>query len=1435
MMREIRGRPPAGEGATSSGDVSRTPGRTQRLRLGVAAILVAFLLAAGGSAAAEDLAAESEVGYPTENAPVSDGPLFDAQQDADEQRLAQAEAERSSPQAAEERSQSKTEYADLSDEQALDQATDIHPDTVLRIAWRGLELDPGAELAEVLGPTTARIDNPIGPDGLYESTLPIRAYDEKSGKLELLDPTLERWGGYLQPSNPLVETRIADVAGEGIALPNPAISMYPAPADSKATAQVVAGKAWFSNVLTDTDYLAVPLPTGVQILYHLRSIESPEALEIDFDLPKGAQLRGTSIGGAEIVEDGETSVSILPPAAWDAGDHRVPARYVISDSSLSIEVPHREKDLLYPLVVDPVIDAYGDFSPGGCGGAADQGCWQVGHDVFGADHQLGYQNFYAGVSGGLYVGNFTSVGILDGEWTEWYTRAYPHTFIERVDFQSFDLVNPGAGANMCYRTGIWHESHEWQAGTSVDASNGAQFGSPVVYCGPFQYATEYHWVGNYSTPDHPSEVQNGEGVDGNVVAFALEANGDGWRTAGAYNLLRGAAVYRYDRNDPSISGVPGSSGWVDDSVPGGTTQLYVTTPTIADQGLGAKSVALAGPGVSVSATHPCSGARASRCPTSWQPSLSYRLPQEGLNTVTVSGQDVISRSALAQSWTQRIDRTAPNVALSGSLWDRRGQALATGSYSVTASGTDGSNATPQTRQSGVKNLVLTIDGATYGASSAQAPSGDSAPMSRSWTIDEEELDPGRHDLVVTATDQVNHTKTEAFSIWIDSGLPNLDVGGDLEPQADGTYEVEFSSADQDVDEEAGVDGTGVDKVEVLIDGQVVHTATSSCAGCPVSGSHTYTLPSGQSPQDHVVVRAVDRAGNQRPQSVQMKAEVGYNDEYILRHRPPITSQDDFTAEQLVQRGLVDGNGRIAREAIHWDLLECSPAEATAPGNDCQEVSAPAGDLTIHQGYHQEIITFFNEVAQAGAGKRVILNIYDAPRFRAPDGPAGWEATACADLITGAQTGDECARAPDHSSANADLVRNAYGRVVSFLADRFEDQLTAIEVWNESNDSKFWLEPDQGPGGEIGESDANFFAALVKEASIETNGSGIPIIAGGMVRSTGSSGVDARPYLQDYFEELADIAPRVSQQHDGIGVHFYPQAAALNEVRGNLKDFIDSLEEDALERIPKNVPRFWITEAGLFIGSASSGPTPAEERSQRDKILRMYNLAKSRYEAFIVHKIVDAGNLQEGGVNDRLGNGSAQSPFAMRDRPAFCTLAGLWGDQVRPGYCDVTTPSTAIDSGPTATNDTTPTFAFSANEPSDFECRVDAASWAPCTSSHTVVEQAPGVHTFEVQAIDMAGNPDPTPASNAFTIDTTPPETTITSGPILLFGAQGTFTFSSSESGTFECRIDQQAWASCTSPHVQNFPTGTHTFEARARDTAGNIDPTPATSTGTRLF
>ncbi len=57
----------------------------------------------------------------------------------------------------------------------------------------------------------------------------------------------------------------------------------------------------------------------------------------------------------------------------------------------------------------------------------------------------------------------------------------------------------------------------------------------------------------------------------------------------------------------------------------------------------------------------------------------------------------------------------------------------------------------------------------------------------------------------------------------------------------------------------------------------------------------------------------------------------------------------------------------------------------------------------------------------------------------------------------------------------------------------------------------------------------------------------------------------------------------------------------------------------------------------------------------------------------------------------------------------------------------------------------------------------------------------------------------------------------------------TFEFSSEPGATFECRLDEAPFGSCSSPRTfTGLSNGAHTFRVRAKDAVGNIDASPAT-------
>jgi hypothetical protein len=83
------------------------------------------------------------------------------------------------------------------------------------------------------------------------------------------------------------------------------------------------------------------------------------------------------------------------------------------------------------------------------------------------------------------------------------------------------------------------------------------------------------------------------------------------------------------------------------------------------------------------------------------------------------------------------------------------------------------------------------------------------------------------------------------------------------------------------------------------------------------------------------------------------------------------------------------------------------------------------------------------------------------------------------------------------------------------------------------------------------------------------------------------------------------------------------------------------------------------------------------------------------------------------------------------------------------------------------------------------------------------------------------------------VDTTPPDTTITAAPLAVStSSSASFSFTATEAGSsFACQLDASAFAACTSPQsYSGLALGTHTFQVRATDPAGNTDPTPASYT-----
>ena len=231
-----------------------------------------------------------------------------------------------------------------------------------------------------------------------------------------------------------------------------------------------------------------------------------------------------------------------------------------------------------------------------------------------------------------------------------------------------------------------------------------------------------------------------------------------------------------------------------------------------------------------------------------------------------------------------------------------------------------------------------------------------------------------------------------------------------------------------------------------------------------------------------------------------------------------------------------------------------------------------------------------------------------------------------------------------------------------------------------------------------------------------------------------------------------------------------------------------------------------------------------------------------------------------GRADLDGSNPNQNFITTNVGPDPCGVAVSATQQVTPSTS--TFPETAVGSQSdiqalvvmnTASSvlDVTSATLIGAN-PAEFEktgdsCTLNAtAPGLECILNVRFSPTAPGTSTATLRVTSNASNsPTDIPLTGTATspapppppADITPPDTTITDGPPSRTKSKlATFAFSGGDArevASFECRLDSGVFQNCASPKAYGgLKKGSHTFEVRAVDAAGNADPTPASRTWT---
>jgi RHS repeat-associated protein len=166
-----------------------------------------------------------------------------------------------------------------------------------------------------------------------------------------------------------------------------------------------------------------------------------------------------------------------------------------------------------------------------------------------------------------------------------------------------------------------------------------------------------------------------------------------------------------------------------------------------------------------------------------------------------------------------------------------------------------------------------------------------------------------------------------------------------------------------------------------------------------------------------------------------------------------------------------------------------------------------------------------------------------------------------------------------------------------------------------------------------------------------------------------------------------------------------------------------------------------------------------------------------------------------------------------------------------------TGSVVINNGANVTKTVSVTLTLTASDDSlpiqmCISNTTSCTTWEPfMATKEFTLTAGDGTKTVYAWFKDKAGNSTPgaSPYSDDIILDTTPPDTLITGDcPGTTNNTTASFTFTSDEAGTFQCKIDNAAFTKCTSPKAYaGLKVGSHTFTVRAMDLVGNFDLTPA--------
>jgi YD repeat-containing protein len=585
-------------------------------------------------------------------------------------------ARRATPEAKSERERSRHVHGNATGSEARELAKRAFKDELLSDVWEELPLRAGERIKSYSGRFSLIVERDgEETDAVVESNVPLRVENE-DGSLEPVELAFEDRGDHLRPKLPISPVKFFRDARRGVEFERSGLTFAPADIEPQVSSagEVVSDRIFFANVYRDTDFWAMPTPEGFRTFHQLRSANSPERLVFDLDVPAGGEARMASDGSNRVeilTADGRQAVIIDPPAAIDAGRHHVPVEPRLDGHRLTMTVPHRAGDYMYPILVDPDfregfnwIDKDGEHYDNATQWAPEQP-WGGFYGGFVPD---GYKTMRRG----LLIGTWNNHPYFDGQYGNYHFR--PHRtgiFIPRFEAQV--SMEHGGGINTYLAIYTSYPNNSWWE---------------------WGYWFSNHWV---TRCVRSSDCSWDVGEEFQAAYFGQIARINGNTGYGSASVMHRAYVWLRDRHAPANNltiGTPTTRPWAR------TDSVDPSGSATDGNGLGMQNVTIWGPtGPLTNAVH-CEGSSYSMCPQSLEPAAGSvdAGTTEGWRSIGSTVSDKIGHQVNKDLGWFRIDRSAPQVTTpadspsasesDGDIVSKAGGWVKDGTYSVKPKSTD---------------------------------------------------------------------------------------------------------------------------------------------------------------------------------------------------------------------------------------------------------------------------------------------------------------------------------------------------------------------------------------------------------------------------------------------------------------------------------------------------------------------------------------------------------------------------------------------------------------------------------------------------------------------------------------------------------------------------------------------------------------------------